>query len=326
VNDKLYMRRCLELANLGTGKVAPNPLVGSVIVHNGKIIGEGFHEKFGEGHAEVHAIASVKDKTLLKESTIYVNLEPCAHFGKTPPCSNLIIENKIPKVVIGCVDSYSEVSGQGIKKMEDAGIEVQVDVLEKESLNLNRRFFTFHNKRRPYVILKWAESIDGFMDIERSEDNKGVHWISQLETKQLVHKWRNEEAGILVGSNTFKNDKPLLDVREIKGASPTRFILGKLTDNLKNELKKDDIHLGSDKKLNTKEILSQIANTSTISVLVEGGRNVLQQFIDEGLWDEIRVIKGTTELHKGLPSPLLTITERKSSKHGKDLIKYYFND
>ncbi|MBN2747287.1 MAG: bifunctional diaminohydroxyphosphoribosylaminopyrimidine deaminase/5-amino-6-(5-phosphoribosylamino)uracil reductase RibD, partial [Bacteroidales bacterium] len=186
-DHEIYMRRCLELARNGQGNVAPNPMVGSVIVHHDRIIGEGFHQKYGGPHAEVNAINSVKDQELLKTSTLFVNLEPCAHHGKTPPCSDLIIEKKIPKVVIGCQDSFEQVSGKGIEKMRKAGIEVIVGVLEEESLHLNRRFFTFHQKKRPYVILKWAETIDGYIDIDRSSGDKGISWITHPYLRIPVH-------------------------------------------------------------------------------------------------------------------------------------------
>ena len=216
------MKKCLELAQKGMGYVSPNPMVGCVVVFNDQIIGEGYHQEYGTSHAEVNAIENVKDKSLLKKSTLYVNLEPCAHFGKTPPCTNLIIESEIPKVVIGCIDSYSEVSGKGIEKMQNTGIEVIVGVLEKESRELNIRFFTFHEKKRPCVILKWAESKDGF--IAPKNQNKPF-WMTSSESKKLVHKWRAEEEAILVGRITAKKDNPSLTVREVAGSNPLRIII-----------------------------------------------------------------------------------------------------
>jgi diaminohydroxyphosphoribosylaminopyrimidine deaminase/5-amino-6-(5-phosphoribosylamino)uracil reductase len=237
--DEKYMLRCLELAKDGFGNVAPNPMVGCVIVCEGKIIGEGYHQEYGKAHAEVNAIHSVRDKSLLQKSTLYVNLEPCAHFGKTPPCANLIVEHNIPRVVIGCVDSYSEVSGKGIEKLRNAGIEVTVGILENESLELNKRFFTFHNKKRPYVILKWAETQDGFIDVDRpldkSRDTTADNWITSPLSKQLVHKWRSEEAAIMVGTTTVLNDNPQLNVREWKGKNPTRIVID-LQDRLPQTL------------------------------------------------------------------------------------------
>lgn len=236
--EEKYLFRCLQLAKLGRGMVAPNPMVGSVVVHKGEIIGEGYHQAYGEAHAEVNAINAVKDKTLLPQSTIYVNLEPCAHFGKTPPCANLIIESKIPKVVIGCVDPYAEVSGKGIERMQNAGIEVVVGVLEKQSIALNKRFFTFHAAKRPYIILKWAQSANGMIDTLRGENEKGIVWLTQPATKTLVHQWRAEEAGILVGRKTIYNDNPSLTTRLVKGPHPIRIILD---PNCKLDLKKYNI-------------------------------------------------------------------------------------
>ena len=191
------MKRCLELARKGKSSVAPNPMVGAVVVYNDKIIGEGYHRKYGESHAEVHAIHSVEDKSLLEKSTLYVNLEPCSHTGKTPPCCELISSYKIPKVVIGCRDTSSKVNGKGITHLKNKGIEVKCGVLEEESIRLNKRFFTFQHKKRPYIILKWAESADGFMDRRRDKNEKGINWISKPNTKLVTHQWRSEEACIL---------------------------------------------------------------------------------------------------------------------------------
>ncbi|MFM7725884.1 MAG: bifunctional diaminohydroxyphosphoribosylaminopyrimidine deaminase/5-amino-6-(5-phosphoribosylamino)uracil reductase RibD, partial [Flavobacteriales bacterium] len=219
------MQRAIELAAYGEGYVAPNPLVGCVIVHEGKVIGEGFHRQYGEAHAEVNAIASVERKELLRDSTLYVTLEPCAHFGKTPPCSNRILESKIPRVVIGCRDPFAAVNGKGIEQLRLAGVEVITDVLHEQCRHLNRRFFTFHEKKRPYVILKWAQSADGFMDIDRTSGQVGSFMISSVDTQVLVHSWRAQEAAILVGKNTFLNDNPSLTVRKATGRNPLRVVL-----------------------------------------------------------------------------------------------------
>ena len=223
--DENYMMRCLELAEHGRQTVAPNPMVGSVIVHDGKIIGEGFHRKYGGPHAEVNAINSVENQKLLKHSTLYVNLEPCAHHGKTPPCSDLIIAKQIPKVVIGSKDIFAKVAGKGIEKMKNAGIDIKVGVLEKESLELNKRFFIFHEQKRPYIILKWAETIDGYIDIDRKKENNGISWITHPYLRIPVHKWRSEEAGIIIGTNTALNDNPKLNTRLWYGKNPVRFVL-----------------------------------------------------------------------------------------------------
>ena len=218
------MQKCLELAKQGLSHVSPNPMVGCVIVYNNKIIGKGLHEKYGEPHAEVNAIASVKNKNLLKKSTLYVNLEPCCHYGKTPPCTSLIIKHKIPKVVIGCIDSFSKVSGKGIEKMQNAGIKVKLGILENECKLLNKRFFTFNEKKRPYIILKWAKSKDGFI---APNNQKEPFWMTSLESKKLTHIWRAEEDAILIGRITAQKDDPSLTVREIKGKNPVRIVIDK---------------------------------------------------------------------------------------------------
>ena len=233
---EMFMQRCLQLAKNGLGNTYPNPLVGSVIVHKGKIIGEGYHKKCGEAHAEVNAINSVKNKELLKEATLYVNLEPCAHQGRTPACSILIIEKKIPNVVIGCIDSFAKVSGKGIKMMQNAGINVKVGVLEEESKEINKRFFTFHEKKRPYIILKWARTIDGFIDFERNKNTPiKPNWITNEFARTLVHKWRAEEPSIMIATNTAEKDNPKLNIRDWAGHQPTRIIIDR-TLRLKQNL------------------------------------------------------------------------------------------
>ncbi|HRN42271.1 MAG TPA: bifunctional diaminohydroxyphosphoribosylaminopyrimidine deaminase/5-amino-6-(5-phosphoribosylamino)uracil reductase RibD [Vicingus sp.] len=328
--DEKYLLRCLELAKNGLGNVAPNPMVGCVIVFDGKIIGEGYHQEYGKAHAEVNAIHSVKDKSLLKRSTLYVNLEPCAHFGKTPPCANLIVEHHIPRVVIGCVDSFSEVSGKGIEKLKNAGIDVSVGVLEKESLELNKRFFTFHNKKRPYIILKWAETKDGFIDVQRINEIAGQthieidNWITSPLSKQLVHKWRSEEAAIMVGTNTALNDNPQLNVREWKGENPTRVVVD-LHDRLPQNLYVFDKSIPTlvfsltkqeqennltfvkinDSKYLIKEILDELYKRNIQSIIIEGGATLLQSFIDLNLWDEARIFVGNRKFTTGLKAPSL---------------------
>lgn len=328
--DEKYLLRCLELAKNGLGNVAPNPMVGCVIVFDGKIIGEGYHQEYGKAHAEVNAIHSVKDKSLLKRSTLYVNLEPCAHFGKTPPCANLIIEYNIPRVVIGCVDSFSEVSGKGIEKLKNAGIDVSVGVLEKESLELNKRFFTFHNKKRPYIILKWAETKDGYIDVERINEiagqtnNEVDNWITSPLSKQLVHKWRSEESAIMVGTNTALNDNPQLNVREWKGKNPTRVVVD-LHDRLPQNLYVFDKSVPTlvfsltkqeqennltfvkinDSKYLIKEILDELYKRNIQSIIIEGGATLLQSFIDLNYWDEARIFVGNRKFTTGLKAPSL---------------------
>ena len=312
------MRRCLELASKGLENVSPNPMVGSVIVYENTIIGEGYHKQYGKEHAEVNAIASVKDKSLLKDSTLYVNLEPCAHFGKTPPCSNLIIENKIPKVVIGCVDTFSDVNGKGIIKMEKAGIEVNIGVLEKESQELNKRFFTFHEKRRPYIILKWAESKDGFI---APKDQTAPFWMTSYDSKKLVHQFRAEEDAILVGRVTAEKDNPSLTVREIEGENPTRVVIDKemkLSEKLSlfnNEAKTIIFNTQKTKTINSNyyikieyndlinNVLCELYKQNIQSLIIEGGAKTLQSFIDKNLWDEARIFTANKTLVEGVKSP-----------------------
>ncbi len=318
-----YMKRCIELAKLGMGNVAPNPMVGSVIVHKGKIIGEGFHRQYGQAHAEVNAINSVKNKDLLKESTIYVNLEPCAHHGKTPPCADLILEKQIPKVVIACVDTFAKVAGKGIEKLRNSGCDVTVGVLEQESIDLNKRFFTFHNKKRPYIILKWAETIDGFIDISRRGKNAvEPYWITNSLSKKLVHKWRTEEAAFMVGTNTAINDNPQLTVREWKGRNPLRIVIDRelrLPQTLNifdNEAKtivfNSKKHNFADNiefiKIKFNDSLHEIINELYVrdiqSVVVEGGRLLLESFIQNNLWDEARVFIGNKKFKAGTKAPV----------------------
>lgn len=321
--DKLYMQRCLELAKMGMGYTLSNPMVGSVIVHKNRIIGEGYHQKFGDAHAEVNAINSVKEKQLLKESIIYVNLEPCSHHGKTPPCSDLIIEKKIPKVVIGAADTNEKVGGKGIDRLRDAGLNVKVGVVEDECRELNKRFYTFHEKQRPYVILKWAQTLDGFIDKLRAPSEKPhVNWITSKTSRMLVHKWRSEEMGIMVGKNTVVKDNPGLTLRDWKGNQPTRVILDRnlllkrdraifdtsartLVFNFlidKEEENIEFIKINSEGNI-LEEILRHLHQKGIVSLFVEGGTFLLQKFIEANLWDEARVFVGNTKFLDGLKAP-----------------------
>ncbi len=332
------MNRCIELAQKGLKSVAPNPLVGCVIVSEGKIIGEGYHMKYGEAHAEVNAINQVKNKELLIKSTLYVSLEPCAHFGKTPPCTNLIIEHKIPHVVIGCIDPFAKVAGKGIEKLKASGVKVKVGILEKEALELNRRFFTFHEKKRPYIILKWAQTLDGFIDVIRKDDLPSINWITAAQTKQLTDTWRSEEMAILVGKNTVLNDNPNLTVRTILGKSPIRLIIDK-ENKLPKELNVFDnsqqtvifnskVNLDADNvqcvKISfddtLKELLSWLYQNNIQSVLVEGGAYTLQQFIDENFWDEARIYTGETYFNNGVKSPSIKMENFQRDAYGNDQI------
>jgi diaminohydroxyphosphoribosylaminopyrimidine deaminase / 5-amino-6-(5-phosphoribosylamino)uracil reductase len=323
---KKYIKRCIELAKNGLGTTYPNPLVGSVIVYNDEIIGEGWHQKAGEAHAEVNAILSVKNQLLLSESTIYVNLEPCSHFGKTPPCCDLIITKNIPNVVIGTSDPNLKVAGNGIKKLIEAGKKITVGILEDECYQLNHRFFTFHTKKRPFIILKWAESKDGFIAPIVKEEQKPV-WISNEFSRQLVHKWRSEEQAILVGTQTVLDDNPQLNVRNWNGKNPIRIILDR-----KGKISSD--YFVMDDSVKTLIFTEQENNSSTDncifenvifdnqlafricdvlykyeiqSVIIEGGSQTLQTFIDANLWDEARIFKSKLQLFEGVKAPKINI-------------------
>lgn len=296
--EETYMRRCLQLAALGLGHTSPNPMVGAVIVRDGKIIGEGYHHSCGEAHAEVNAINSVNDKELLKSSTLYVNLEPCSHFGKTPPCADAIIRYGIPKVVIGSIDYHDKVNGNGVRKLREAGVEVVENVCREECEELNRRFFSFHRKHRPYIILKWAQTRDGFMDIDRGEGNVNSYWITNYALKVLTHKWRSEEDAILVGYRTMQNDRPQLTTREYPGKDPQRFVMQRGED-IDSPLPCTPL---SD---NAEEAVKELYNLNVQSVIVEGGKKTLEKFLTAGLWDEARILVGNQQWGRGLPAPKL---------------------
>lgn len=336
------MQRCLQLAQLGAGKVAPNPMVGAVLVYSNRIIGEGYHQQYGQAHAEVNCINSVakEDQQLLSKSTLYVSLEPCAHFGKTPPCADLIIEMKIPKVVIGCRDSYAEVDGKGIAKLENAGVEVVTGVLEEEAKQLNKRFFTFHTKQRPYIILKWAQSGNckiGNADLSRV-------FISNDYTNRLVHKWRSEEAAIMVGTNTALHDNPSLTNRWWAGNNPVRVVIDKVLKVPKehhlfsgdiptivfNTIKTEDAgnllyRQVADGDSVLQQMLAVLFDMKIQSVLVEGGAQLLQSFIDKELWDEARVIiNNTLVITDGIAAPELSGQTKAAAKTiFSDTIHYY---
>ena len=303
------IKRCIQLAYNGLGTTYPNPLVGCVIVHDGKIIGEGWHQKAGEPHAEVRAIASVKDKSLLAESTLYVSLEPCSHYGKTPPCADLIITHRIPRVVIGTTDPFAKVAGRGIEKLRAAGCEVTVGVMEKECRELNKRFFTFHAQKRPYIILKWAQTRDGFIAPLQQAQQTPV-WISNAFSQQLTHLWRAQEGAILVGKHTVEKDNPSLTTRHWVGNNPLRLVI----DNEHSLAKTLAIFQGDPTVVLTisptlsmpKQVCNDLYERQIQSLIVEGGAHVLQQFIDDGLWDEARIFVGTPQFSAGLKAPQLS--------------------
>lgn len=303
--DEIYMRRCLQLAQCAGWHAAPNPMVGAVVVHNGRVIGEGYHRRCGEAHAEVNAIASVSDPSLLPESTIYVSLEPCAHWGKTPPCADLIAEKRIPRVVIGCTDPFAKVNGLGIKKLLDAGCDVKVGVLEDECVRLNRHFFTFHSLHRPYVTLKWAQSSDGFIDSRRKpgDGQRPVVFSSPLSA-QDVHRMRVEHQAILVGAGTLILDNPSLTARHWPGRQPVKVVM-----QGRRPLPDDSKALADDntivyKEKTVEEVLGDLYNRGIQSVLVEGGRTIHKLFLDSGLYDEIMIETAGWPMREGVMSAL----------------------
>jgi diaminohydroxyphosphoribosylaminopyrimidine deaminase/5-amino-6-(5-phosphoribosylamino)uracil reductase len=340
---ELYMKRCLELGARALREVAPNPMVGSVIVHDGKVIGEGYHIFYGKEHAEVNAIRAVNDKHLLKEATLYVNLEPCSHFGKTPPCADLIIKHHIPHVVIGSVDTNSLVAGQGIEKLKKAGIKVEIGILQEECRALNKRFFTHHEKKRPYIILKWAQTQDGYIDAKRDIlDNEKALQISNEASQKLVHLWRSEEQAIIVGTNTALLDNPQLTVRMISGKNPLRItidrtlripashhLLDKNTPTLifteretESEINLEYVPIDFTIPI-VPQILQELHKRNIRSLLVEGGAQLLSGFIQSGFWDEANVFISNKKINEGVHAPLLiekpTSTE---DVNGDQLLKY----
>ena len=343
--DAFFIKRALQIAKNGIGTTRPNPSVGAVIVCDDKIIGEGFTSKYGGNHAEVNAIESVKDKSLLKESTLYVTLEPCSHFGKTPPCSDLIVKHQLKKVVIGCLDSNPLVAGKGVEKLQKSEIEVVVGILEDECRNHHKRFFTLQNKKRPYIILKWAETKDGFIAPLTKDEQKPV-WISNSYSQQLVHKWRVEEQAILVGTNTVFADNPKLNVRSWFGNNPLRIVLDRnlkiqssahvLDKSIKTIVFTEKKIDSSEENLQfetidfTKNIAKQICEVlgkhQVQSILIEGGAKTLQTFIYENLWDEARVFTGDVLFTDGIQAPNLKATIFSEKNIKNDTLKIYYND
>lgn len=342
--DEIYMRRCFELARHGLGNTRTNPLVGSVIVHDDRIIGEGYHHEYGGPHAEVNAIRSVQNKDLLPESTIYINLEPCSHFGKTPPCSTLIQKSNIPRVVISNVDPFPSVSGRGIEALRNNGVEVITGVLEEEGAHLNRRFLTFHQKKRPYIVLKWAETSDGFIDLKRKEgDPVGTNWITDEVARTLVHKWRSEEAGLMVGTNTIIMDNPKLNVRRWTGNSPLRISFDRdgrvpetsnILDNSQDTLmftcvqEKYSGRTNSiliDHEYDIEDILKELYELKILSILVEGGQHILNAFIYAGLWDEARVFIGEMKFNGGIKAPELYVDPQEVLHMLGSKLKIFYN-
>ena len=335
------MQRCFQLAEKGLGFVAPNPMVGCVIVHNNNIIGEGYHQKFGQAHAEVNAIASIEDKSLLSESTLYVNLEPCSHFGKTPPCSDLLIEHKIKRVVVSCLDTNPLVAGKGITKLRNAGIEVFTHVLETEGRTLNKRFFTYHEKKRPYIILKWAQTKDGFIS-KVPPFIKEENWITNNQSKKLVHTWRSQEQAILVGTHTALIDNPALTVRLAEGKNPIRILIDKklevplsnaifsqeaetivFTEKAQADKNNISYHQIDFEKDSMQQILNDLYDKKITSLIIEGGAYTLQSFINKKLWDEARVFTGNKYFQSGIKAPVLVVQKTNSQMIEEDELNFF---
>lgn len=340
LQDELYMVRCLELARLGTGSVSPNPRVGCVIAKDGKIIGEGWHQKYGGPHAEVNAVNNVADTNQLEGSVVYVNLEPCAHVGKTPPCADLLIKHKVGRVVIANTDTNSLVSGKGVEKLKAAGIEVTQNVLAQQGRELNKRFFTFHEKQRPYIILKWAQTLDGFV----ARSNYESKWISNEQSRQVVHKWRSEEDAVLVGTKTAAHDNPVLTVRDWSGRNPVRIVIDRflrLPDKLSlfdgsvkticyNVLKHEEhpnlilVRLAETNFLES--LVTHLGSTGIQSLIVEGGSTTLSLFINAGLWDEARVFTSNRQFYAGIAAPAFEGSFIAEEKIESDTLRIYSPD
>ncbi len=337
MDDIKFMKRCIDLAKKGIGYTYPNPLVGSVVVHNNKIIGEGYHTKYGESHAEVNAINNVTDKELLSKSTLYVNLEPCNHHGKTPPCTEAIINNNIKRIVIGSRDPNRLVDGSGIDKLRSSGCDVIVGVMESECSDLNKRFFKYHKHKRPYIILKWAESKDGFISpLKSNPSTRKVNWISGENSKILTHKWRSEEHSILVGVQTIIDDDPLLTTRFVDGKNPIRFVLDPncripINSKVLSQTSKTIIFSKKENNLitnytkslsfeNIELVIKSLYNMKIQSVLIEGGTKTINHFINNDLWDSIRVFKSNKKIKDGIKSPNVDFSKFSKSDIGDDLL------
>lgn len=338
MTDEQFMRRAFELARLGAGHSSPNPMVGCVIVHENQIIGEGYHHEYGQAHAEVNAIESVKEYSLLPKSTVYVTLEPCSYFGNTPPCADLLIKKEVKKVIICNRDPNPLVAGRGMKKLMDAGINIESGLLSEEGRELNRRFFTFHEKKRPYVLLKWAQTSDRFI----ARENFDSKWISNQYSRQLVHKWRAEEQAIMVGTNTAKYDNPSLNVRDWKGKNPVRIVIDRdltLDEKLKlfdgsietlifTEKEKASIENVTYIKLDNispKSILEVLYERNIVSVLIEGGATLINAFIKENFWDEARVFTSENKFFTGIIAPTINQISAKEENIEGDILQTFIN-
>ena len=344
ISDEYFMRCCLDLAENGLGKTYPNPIVGALIVHKNKIIGKGWHEKAGENHAEINAILDVRDKSLLSKSTMYINLEPCSHHGKTPPCVNTIKKFSIPKVVIGSIDPNPKVGGNGIKILQKSGCIVKYGVLKKETDFANTRFMTYHQKKRPYIILKWAKTADNFIaPLDEKKKSRKVFWITNDNSQKIVHKWRSQEASLLVGVQTIINDNPRLTNRLSRGNNPLRLVFDPNNRTPSNSFiikdreptiffnKEKEMDLINGKKyvimkhFSLKNFFSFCYLNEIQSVIVEGGKKTLEKFIDLGYWDEARVFSSAKNLKKGIASPNIYKSKSYSKNIDGDILDFYFN-
>ena len=344
-DDMIYMRRCLELAGRAGGCTAPNPMVGAVVVHNGIVIGEGYHLRAGTPHAEVHALDAVRERSLIPYSTIYVSLEPCSHHGRTPPCADLIIRSGIRRVVVGTTDTSLKVAGRGIARLREAGIEVVTGVMEEECRRINSRFFTWHEKQRPWVVLKWARSTDGFIDLERKEgETPEPHWITGTTERILVHRWRAAEDAILAGGGTVRADNPSLDVRLWKGKNPLRVIVSRsgamdpasrvfdgatdtvlFTCNEKVSLPGTRIIKLADNQYFIEEVLNVLHAMGIQSLFVEGGAFIISHFVESGLWDEARRFTGGVKFGGGVPDPFPGFSPEKSVRFEKSILEIMYH-
>ncbi len=341
-SHEIFMRRCITLAQKGLGYTYPNPMVGAVVVINGKIIGEGWHQKAGSPHAEVNALKGLTEEQLA-QATLYVSLEPCSHHGKTPPCSDLILTKGIKKVVVGAKDPNPKVAGQGIKRLQDAGVTVISDVLKQACITLNKRFYCFHTKKRPYIIVKWAQSADGY--IAPRDDKKGdVFWISDAHSQQLAHRWRAEEHAILVGRKTVEHDNPTLTTRKWAGTNPIRMVLDPRNSISKkanvlhqdaqtivfNTIKSENAQQTQWHKVNPNAILAQVllwAHQNEIqSILVEGGAHTIEGFIEKNIWDECRIIQSKTKLNDGVKAPKEPLGKKMTQKLVGDQLQIILNE
>ncbi len=337
--ENVFMQRAFDLALMGTGLVSPNPLVGCVIVHNDRIVGEGWHRKYGEAHAEVNAIHAVSDHSILPTCKLFVNLEPCSHFGKTPPCADLIVAKKIQSVIISNLDSNPLVAGNGVRKLRENGVEVITGVLENEGRHLNRRFFAYMEKRRPYIILKWAQTADGFI----ARENMDSKWISNEISRQLVHRWRSEEDAILVGKQTVLHDNPKLNVRDWSGRDPVRVVIDRNLE-LSNSLnvfdgsqpticynvlragKRENLVYARIPDINfTEELIADLFERKVQSVIIEGGSKTLGSFINLGLWDEARIFTSPKTFGRGIAAPSITGRKIEETWVGDDRLNIFVN-